>query len=53
MVTREIDHHSQIADAATTDGIIEALDAFGHSEVVVRLRYLRVWTTTWSTTSSR
>ena len=41
MVTREIDHHSQIADAATPDEIIEALDAFGLDQVVERLRYLR------------
>lgn len=41
MVTREIDHHSQIADAATTDEVIEALDACGLTKVVERLRYLR------------
>ena len=41
MVTREINHHSQIADAATTDEIVEALDAFGLDKVVERLRYLR------------
>ena len=41
MVTREIDHHSQIADAATADEVIEALDAFGLDKVAERLRYLR------------
>ena len=40
MVTREIDHHSQIADAATADEIIEALDACGLTKIVERLRYL-------------
>lgn len=40
MVTREIDHHRWITDAATTDEVIEALDAFGLDKVVERLRYL-------------
>ena len=41
MVTREVDHRSWIADAATPDEVIGALDAFGLGEVVERLRYLR------------
>ena len=41
MVTREIDHHSQIVDALTIDEVIEALDAGGLTKVVERLRYLR------------
>ena len=41
MVTREIDHRSQIAGATTTDEVIEALGAFGLDKVVERLRHLR------------